>query len=116
MAGKYWIKLYHEILHDVKMGSLSDRLWRLSIEVFLMAGEFDRDGRLPSLENMAWILRREKNKLEVELYALEETGIVGRDDGGWYVTKFSERQAKMTSAEHMQRSRSKDDYSEYFMK
>ena len=29
---KYWIKLYHEILDDPKMGRLSDRTWRRTNE------------------------------------------------------------------------------------
>jgi len=28
MGSPYWIKLYHEILNDPKMGRLPDRLWR----------------------------------------------------------------------------------------
>jgi len=39
MTGNYWIKLYIEILHDAKMGAMSDRLWRRTIEMFLLAGE-----------------------------------------------------------------------------
>lgn len=53
MAAKYWIKLYHEILHDPKMGRLPDNLWRRCIELFLLAGELgaevdeDDKGHLP---------------------------------------------------------------------
>ena len=41
MGAKFWIKLYHEILDDPKMGRMPDRLWRRTIELFLLAGELD---------------------------------------------------------------------------
>lgn len=47
MASKYWIKLYHEILDDHKMGRLPDRLWRRVIELILLAGEQDDEGLHP---------------------------------------------------------------------
>ena len=45
MASRYWIKLYHEILEDPKMGRLSDRQFRRVIELFLLAGDCEMDGQ-----------------------------------------------------------------------
>lgn len=105
MAGKYWIKLYHEILHDRKMQRLRDRLWRRAIECFLMAGDLDEDGFLPPLGDMAWDLRLEPEILESELMELASVGILEQREGRWFVSKFAERQQTMSKAEYMRRLR-----------
>ena len=99
MASKYWIKLYHEILDDPKMGRLTDRLFRRTIQLFLMAGDYDADGFLPSVEDMAWRLRVDKDELETDLADLASTGIVQMNDDKWLVTKFAKRQAASTGTE-----------------
>lgn len=105
MAGKYWIKLYHEILHDRKMQRLRDRLWRRVIECFLMAGELDEGGFLPRLDDMAWDLRLEPEMLEADLMELAGVGILEQREGRWFVTKFAARQQTMSKAEYMRRLR-----------
>jgi DNA-binding transcriptional regulator YhcF (GntR family) len=101
MAAKYWIKLYHEILHDPKMAMLSSQLWRRAIEMFLFAGETNSDGALPPLKEMAWTLHTSPEVLETELNELASAGIVDRRDGGWLVVKFAERQAPSPAAKRM---------------
>jgi len=105
MASKYWIKLYHEILDDPKMGRLDDRLFRRTIELFLLAGENQSDGTLPSVEDIAWRLRVPVSEIETNLQTLQEFGIVSPIFGEWVVTKFSKRQAASPSAERTQRFR-----------
>lgn len=93
MASKYWIKLYHEILQDPKMGRLPDNVWRRAIEIFLLAGEMDENGKLPKTEEMAWLLRQPNIEIfEAELSHLESLNIITRTPEGWLVTKFAERQ------------------------
>ena len=99
MAAKYWVKLYHEILRDPKMGRLPDRLWRRVIELFLMAGENDDDGLLPDVESMAWTLRLDEDALREDLAAMAAFGIIHETDDGWCVTKFAARQAPSSSTE-----------------
>src|SRR3990167_3953516 len=67
MPSKYWIKLYHEILDDPKMGLLNDRLYRRTIEMFLMAGDNEKEGTLPPIEHMAWRLRVSPEELEPDV-------------------------------------------------
>jgi hypothetical protein len=106
MASKYWIKLYHEILDDPKMGRLPDALFRRVIEFFLMAGDFGRDGGLPDLEDMAWRLRADETELKAQMEDLEALNILSRDAGGtWRVAHFKERQAPSPAIERMRRSR-----------
>jgi len=113
---KYWIKLYHEILHDPKMGRLPDNLWRRTIELFLMAGELDQDGELPAVSDMAWTLRVSEQELEQELEALAASGleIVTRTPSGWIVTRFADRQSAMSSAERTRRHRESKRKEEYY--
>jgi len=113
MAAKYWLKLYHEILHDYKMFSLSDRLYRRVIECLLMAGELDEEGFLPALPEMAFTLRTDSKELMGELRELEKVGILTPVDDGWIVTNFAERQAAVSDAERVRRwrdRRQKDQY------
>ena len=116
MATKYWIKLYHEILDDPKMGRLPPNLWRRFIECCLLAGELNYDdddpqnGRLPPTADMSWRLRVDEETLAQELDALARRGLVEhRADevlsGYWFVTAFNKRQRKMSKAEYMRRLR-----------
>jgi DNA-binding transcriptional regulator YhcF (GntR family) len=105
MASKYYIKLWHDILDDPKMGLLRADIWRRAIECFLMAGEMQEDGYLPSLPDMAFRLRTSPEMLEAELTDLAKTGIVNTQDGRWHVTNFAKRQKPMTGAERTERYR-----------
>jgi hypothetical protein len=114
MASKYWIKLYHEILDDHKMGMLPDHLYRRVIEIFLLAGEKNEKGLLPAVEAMSWRLRTTPEELEKDLTELTEKNIVTKQSGNWMVTKFAERQAPMNKAEYMRRKREQDKRDEYY--
>lgn len=94
MASKYWIKLYHEILDDLKMGALPADLWRFTVELFLLAGELDCNGTLPNVTKIAWRLRYSVTQVETWLNELStETDIITKTEGGWIVTNFAKRQA-----------------------
>lgn len=122
MASNYWIKLYHEILDDPKMGRLPDRLWRRIIECFLMAGEFDQDGALPAVGDMAWRLRMDEGELVSDLKDIAkvgggkcgEVGIIHNDGTRWIVTRFAERQAPVSDAERMRRYRDRQRKEQYY--
>jgi len=115
VASYYWIKLYHEILHDPKMGQLPDRTWRRAIELFLLAGETEMDGMLPSVPDIAWKLRVNEAELIEDLARLEAVGIITNgDDGLLTVTHFEERQAPMDDAERQRRKRERDRKQDYY--
>lgn len=105
MKSKFWIKLYHEILHDPKMGTLSDRLWRRTIEIFLLAGEEDCDGLLPSVEDMSWEIRIDISELKKDLTELKNVGILSSRNAKWKVKNFDERQRPRTTTERVQNHR-----------
>ncbi len=99
MASKYWIKLYHEILYNYKMCSLSDRHFRRVIELFLLAGEFHQEGKLPEIEVVAWKLRIPVDELMEDLLILIDKGIITKQKNAYIVTNFAERQAPMSDTE-----------------
>ena len=114
MASNYWIKLYHEILHDPKMGRLPDPLWRRFVELCLLAGEHDADGILPDVPDMAWTLRMNEEQLAADLHELEAAGFVHRNGDGWIVTNFSKRQSPVSSAERVARYRERKRKDAYY--
>ena len=97
-----WIKLYHEILSDPKMGMMSDKLFRRTIEFFLIAGKEDRDGELPAADDIAWILRISKKEVQKTIEELVKLNIIsiqidpiseytsGKSEK-YIITHFSER-------------------------
>jgi hypothetical protein len=95
----YWIKLYHEILVDPRMGTLDDRTWRRTIELFLIAGDCAQAGLLPPIGAIAWTLHSTPDEIQAVLLALEEIGIASHDDSGsWRITNFAKRQAAVSGA------------------
>lgn len=103
----YWIKLYHEILHDPKIGQMSERLFTCMIKLFLLAGEKGEQGLLPSVKDMAWVLRMDAHELEDLLQELSALEIVSETREGWVVTHFKSRQAAFTSTERVRAFRKK---------
>jgi hypothetical protein len=100
MSGRFWIKLYHEILDDPKMGKLSDHLWRRAVELFLLAGRKGTDGTLPAICDLAWALRDVESEVVADLINLSQFNVTSLgDDGSWSVTHFQERQDKDTPSE-----------------
>jgi len=108
MKSNYWIKLYHEMNYDLKVHTLSDRLFRRMTQCFLFAGEMDEDGRLPPLNEMAFNLRVDIEQLETELFNLTECRILSIIDGSYYVTNFTKWQKARTAAERKSYQRSKE--------
>ena len=113
MPSKYWIKLYHEILHDPKMARLPDRLWRRAIELFLMAGETGDGGELPDIADMAWTLRVDQMELADDLAKLAKIGVLTESPDGWVVTKFAVRQAATSDAKRMAQWRERNRKAQY---
>lgn len=100
-----WIKLYVELLDDMKIGPLPVWLkWRF-VELLLVAAEGDGSGTLPSVTQMAWRLRVGEDDLLKSLGALREIGVVYLEGDRWKVTSFEKRQAAMTSTERVQEYR-----------
>lgn len=104
----YWIKLYHEILDDPLMATMPDRLWRRTIELFLVCGRFSDDGCLPNSKQIAWILRADITSIENDLQEIAALGIITETENGWAVKNFKKRQAPSSSTERSKAFREKE--------
>jgi len=101
VTGRYWIKLWVEMLDDPKVAVLSDRLWRRWVEILLLAKLQGNDGQLPGLPQMAWRLRLSGEEVESDLVELARLGLVEHINGEWMVPNFAKRQAPKDGAERM---------------
>ena len=101
MAYTYF-KAYHEILDDRPIAQLPDHLWRRMFEMFAFASRQPvRDGSLPSVADMAWVLHCDEASLGLDLEALcaMENPPIERRGDGWFVTNFEKRNAPDPNAQ-----------------
>ena len=112
----YWIKLYHEIIDDPKMATLPDRLWRRTIELFLLAGKLsaNKSGELPDTQQLAWLLRLSPEMLQSDLAELSSTGIVRATPTGWIIANFEKRQKAVDSTERSKKFRERKQNEKYY--
>jgi hypothetical protein len=94
---KAWVKLYTEILDDRKMSFLTDRQYRVFINLLALAGIIDDAGRLLANEDLAYRLRMRESDLDCDLEALNDLDMVQLDGNVWTITHWSERQPVMPS-------------------
>jgi hypothetical protein len=113
MASNYWIKLYHEMLDDPKIGRLTDSQFRSMINLFLLAGDCEQDGYLPCVDDISWRLRHPPT-LKDDLDALMRLDIIAEEDGALVICKFAERQGAMTPEERSQRRHERNRKLEYY--
>lgn len=113
MASNYWIKLYHEMLDEPKVGRLTDSQFRLTINLFLLAGDYEQDGYLPPIDDIRWRLRDPQN-FDDDLQVLKDCGIISVEDDILLVEHFAERQGAMTAEERSRRRRERDRKRDYY--
>jgi len=82
--------------------------------LFLVAGEYDDEGYLPPIEDIAIILRADEEHLETEMIELQRVGILSTDSGRWMVSKFADRQAAVSTAERMRQYRERKQKQQYY--
>ena len=82
MPSKYWIKLSHKILDDPKIGRLPSHLWRLYIELLLIASENDH-GALKGTYQIADRLWRLPEGLEPWMECLAQEKLIEGDHCNW---------------------------------
>jgi len=115
MKARYWEKLWHDIIDDIKLGPLPGELkWRF-VQLIIMAGIQDEDGLLPELPDMAFRLRLTEEQLRSDLPTLARRELVELvattgDRERWKLSGYEKRQAPMTSAERTRRHRNAGSY------
>jgi DnaD/phage-associated family protein len=100
-----WIKLYHEILDDPKMGRMSEHLWNFTIKLFLAAGKQEQNGCLPSVPDLAFMMRTNEQDVLMCLGELCDLNIIQIDtDTEQYIVKnFQKRQEVSESTKRWRR-------------
>lgn len=106
---RYWIKFWVETLYDRKIAKQPDHLWRRFFECCLLAAEIDAGGRLPSLGDIAWTTHQNEEILAQELEKLKKLGMIGQDEGGYFVVNFEKRQAPVSAKRRVAEYRKRND-------
>lgn len=75
-----WLRLYQDILHNRKIKTLPDDLFRFWIECLALASE--EDGTLPSVEDIAFACRNTAERCLGAIEALAERCLIDRLGGG----------------------------------
>jgi DnaD/phage-associated family protein len=115
MKNSYWIKLYYELREDIKVYRLSDSAFRRFILLMLLAGENEkRDGTLPDIDDISFLLRIDVDKLQSDLYELEQAGIVEMRSGVPFLVNFEKRQSPKSGAERIAAYRERKKKREYY--
>jgi hypothetical protein len=65
-----WIKLYRSLLRDREWHALDGETAKFLVMVWLLAAEYDQDGSLPPVEDIAFQLRLDANKTKKLLNAI----------------------------------------------
>lgn len=110
MSGMPWIKVFTEILDDVKMLRLSDpQKWRF-VQLILLAGECDAEGFIVkgdiamTVTDIAWRLRIDEGDLQKDLELLKSNHLMefDQEESAWFVEKFSDRQGRSQAGKRKQ--------------
>jgi len=102
MATAFWLKLWIDLLDDAKTARMPDWLFRRWIYLLLAAKEYDQDGLLPPVQDLAWRLRLSEEQVDQALRALATIGVVCEvSPGSWMIVNFKKRQAPSESIDRM---------------
>ena len=86
-----WIRLPYKTLTDPQMGKLTDSEWRKVIEFRLIASQYDRQGKLPGLSDVAGLLVNcwwEAGFAQKWINNLIAVGQVEEREDGYYIPNF----------------------------
>lgn len=84
--GRPWVKLWGDVVRTRKIAQLSDSQFRWWINLLAIATEYDGEGegRLPDVESIAHILRREVEETEEAVLTLIGLRLIDVDGSGDY--------------------------------
>jgi len=103
-----WIKLYTKMLDEPKLARLSEgACWRY-VQLALLAGRAAAGGALAfgdepaTVEDIAWTLRIDADKLRAQLDELTRAGLVALEGGAYVLTRFLDEQGPGEGAKREQ--------------
>ena len=92
MKSMFWVKLPVETLNDITLCSLPDNLFRVFINILLVAGIENKNGSLPATSEIAFRLRKDPVELYKLLSDLAKHGCVKQVDDKWEIHFFKDWQ------------------------
>ena len=99
-----WFRFYDDAINDPKILKLSDKLHRVWIGILCIASK--NDGQLPSLEDMALMIRMKPEKLQEAIKSLIVSGLIDEDGPILFPHNWNARQFKSdVSTERVKRFR-----------
>jgi len=108
MGGMPWVKVYTEMLDDVKLSRLTDaQKWRF-VQLILLGGECDAGGALVTgesrvtLNDVTWRLRCDEITLSQDIEEFKKLGLITVEKGVFVISKFQERQGPSQSEKREQ--------------
>lgn len=105
----HFVKLWVRVLDDRPTQQLPDSSWRRFMELLALAGEYNQDGLLPPVADMAFRLRISESQMEDDLKRLTLKPHVRWNAGAerWEIVNWSKYQSPLSDAERkrLQRER-----------
>jgi energy-coupling factor transporter ATP-binding protein EcfA2 len=99
-----WFRFYDDAINDPKILKLSDKLYRVWVGILCVASK--NDGKLPSLDDMALMIRMKPEKLGEAIKSLMISGLIDQDGPILSPHNWNARQFKSdVSTERVQRFR-----------
>ena len=106
-----WFRLYADAMRDPKVGRLSDKDFRLWIELLSVAAE--NDGRIPPVDDLRIILKRRLDHLSSAVDRLISIGLIDCLSDGYAPHNWEKRQYKSdVSTARVRKHREKGNVSE----
>ena len=110
MAGR-WFRFYAKAMRDPKVMKLSDKDFRLWVELLSIAAE--NDGQIPPLDDLKHVLRRRLDHLKGGVDRLISGGLIDPLEGGYEPHHWDKFQYKSdTSTDRVKKYREKRNVSE----
>jgi hypothetical protein len=101
----HWFRFYNDVINDPKVLSLPEAVRWSWVAVLCIASK--HDGKLPSLDHVALLLRVPKPKAAATLTALHTAGLLDKTETGFVPHNWNGRQYKVDAIDPTAASRSK---------
>jgi|SRR6185503_4968182 len=101
-----WFRVYDDMVNDPKIQKLIPERFKLLVNIWCVASK--NDGKLPSLDDLAFMLRMRADDLAQELEYFIGNKLIDKKDGRLIPHNWNTRQYKSdTSAERVKKHRQK---------
>lgn len=87
-----WFRLYSELLHDPKVQTLSETMFKAYINTLCIAGMNDPRGAIPHLADYAFLLRVSEKQAEKIRNSLKISELLEENSDGFFIHNWDERQ------------------------